>query len=42
MISASARCMGFVMLVYLGVSFLITAGLSSIGGAVAAKVLEKD
>lgn len=38
----SPAAMGFVMLVYLGVSFLITAGLSSIGGAVAAKVLEKD
>ncbi len=38
----SPAAMGFVMLVYLGVSFLITAGLSSLGGAVAAKVLEKD
>lgn len=38
----SPAAMGFVMLVYLGVSFLITAGLSSLGGAVAAKVLQKD
>ena len=41
-ITQSAVAMGFVLLVYLGVSFLITAGLCSLGGAVAAKVLEKD
>jgi len=38
----SPAAMGFVMLVYLGISFLITAGLSSLGGLVAAKVLDKE
>ena len=38
----SPVAMGFVMLFYLGVSFLITAGLSTLGGALAAKVLDKE
>lgn len=41
-ITQSPTALGFVMLVYLVVSFLITVGLCSLGGAVAAKVLEKD
>ena len=41
-ITESPTALGFVMLVYLVVSFLITVGLCSLGGAVAAKVLEKD